>query len=57
MTHLVEGAAAVPLANGTARAAGMRDSPAGSDLFTVGLADETIRQVTHAPGDIGSPDW
>jgi Tol biopolymer transport system component len=35
----------------------LRGSPDGRDLFTVMLADESIRQVTHTPGNIASPDW
>jgi Tol biopolymer transport system component len=34
-----------------------RDSTIGSDLFVVTLADGSIRQLTHTPGGIGSPDW
>jgi Tol biopolymer transport system component len=34
-----------------------RDSTNGSDLFVVTLEDGSIRQLTHTPGLIGSPDW
>jgi Tol biopolymer transport system component len=34
-----------------------RESANGSDLFVITLADRAIRQLTHTPGGIGSPDW
>jgi Tol biopolymer transport system component len=34
-----------------------RESTDGSDLFVVTLTDGAIRQLTHTPGAIGSPDW
>jgi Tol biopolymer transport system component len=34
-----------------------RESTDGSDLFVVTPADGAIRQLTHTPGGIGSPDW